>query len=120
MQKDLGNEDVTVQEFIFSYIVLEEKIRLKKINIKHHVDELNFRLAKFNERLNENTHEKLTSQGIAKDSSLNVTLLDGKDLGTSQSGQIDPFVVLELGSARQLSKSQFNTSEPIWNEDFSL
>ena len=68
----------------------------------------------------QNKKEKLNKNGIAESALLYVTVLEGKGLAPSSKETPDPFVVLSLDEHKQMSTYRPETSDPIWNEDFTL
>jgi len=52
---------------------------------------------------------------------LNVTVLEAKDLKPlNLMGRSDPFVVLSMDDKKEKSTFKTNTSDPVWNEEFSI
>lgn len=71
--------------------------------------------------MNENRGEIITSEGIAKGSTLYIKLLEAKDLKPMDyDGTSDPYVIFELGGKKLTSSYKEETTEPVWNEEYSF
>ena len=115
------NKQITIQEFIMSYIVLEEKLRLKKIKLQKLDDELKGMLTKYQKSMAENKGERLTSDGISDNATLFITLLEAKDLKPMDyTGTSDPYVTFNVDGKKATSSYKPETLDPIWNEDFTF
>ena len=91
------SQSITIQEFVMAYILLEEKIRLKKIKLQKLDDELRTTKEKFLKGMNENKGERLTSEGISENATIYITLLEARDLKPMDyTGTSDPYVILPL------------------------
>jgi len=110
---------INSQEFIFSYILLEERLRLKQIRLQKFFDELSSTKEKYNTAMLQNKNEKLNKHGIAETALLYVTVLEGKGL-ISNRQEPDPYVVLIIDGNKQMSTYRPESLDPIWNEDFTL
>jgi hypothetical protein len=109
------------QEFIAYYIVLEEKIRLKKIKLQKLDDDLRQAKEKFLKGMNEMKGERITAEGISEHAVFNVHLMEAKDLKPMDyNGASDPYVVLTIGDKQHTSSYKSATLEPVWNEDFNF
>jgi hypothetical protein len=114
-----SDEKLTIQEFIESYIKLEEKLRLKKIKITKLYEELISDEKKFSKGMIENKGERISSEGIADNATLTVSLYDAKDLKTmGYSGSSNPYVIFILDGKKETSNYKTDTLEPVWNENF--
>ena len=109
------------QEFVTTYIVLEEKIRFKQIRLQKALEELIQTREKYYKGMIENQNEKLNREGLAENAVLNVSVLEAKDLKPFDfTGKCDPFVQLALDDKKEKSTYKEDTIEPVWNEDFVL
>jgi Ca2+-binding EF-hand superfamily protein len=118
------NEDknITIQEFIFSYMLLEERLKLKKIKLEKTLEEVNKAAEKALTERNKFTKEELNKNGVATDANLNVILLEARELKPMDfNGKSDPYCVFSInGGQKQKSTYKPNQLDPIWNEEFNL
>jgi hypothetical protein len=110
------------QEFITSYMLLEEKLRLKNIKLQKVHDDLQITRDKFHRGMLENKEEKFNENGISTTAAISVTLLEAKNLKPMNlDGFSDPYVKLSVDNEKtEWSSFKLGTLNPIWNEDFSL
>jgi hypothetical protein len=66
------------QEFIQSYMLLEEKLRLKNIKLQKVHDDLKITRDKFHKGMLENKDERFNEHGISTNAAISVTLLEAK------------------------------------------
>ena len=101
---------ISVQEFILSYMVIEEKIRHKEMHLKQVIDEYS---------LLENKNEIANKEGVSNNAELMITVLNAENLPESYGMESKPYVVVKyLG--KELVSHYKQTINPIWNEDFNL
>ena len=115
------DEKITRDEFVFSYIKLEEKLNIKKKKLMLLHNDLKDSLIQYNERLKKSESQKLNVNGVCENASLSITLLKAKDLeafipGTSPS----TFVVFTLDGKKQQSNLVTSNTDPEYQEDFSF
>ena len=115
------NEKITRDEFVFSYIKLEEKLNIKKKKLMLLHNDLKDSLIQYNERLKKSESQKLNVNGVCENASLSITLLKAKDLeafipGTSP----NTFVVFTLDGKKQQSNLVSSNADPEYQEDFSF
>jgi Ca2+-binding EF-hand superfamily protein len=115
------DETITRDEFVFSYIKLEEKLNIKKKKLMLLHNDLKDSLIQYNERLKKSESQKLNVNGVCENASLSITLLKAKDLeafipGTSPS----TFVVFTLDGKKQQSNLVTSNANPEYQEDFSF
>ena len=109
------------QEFVTTYIVLEEKIRFKQIRLKKAFDEIGKTKEKYQKAMIENQNEKVNREGIADNAVLNITVLEAKELKPLDfGGNSDPYVQLILEGKKEKSTYKPGTLDPVWNEDFVM
>jgi hypothetical protein len=109
------------QEFILSYMVIEEKLRHKQIHLKQVIDEFILTKQKAEKFRQENMDEKLNDFGISKTAELHVSILEALNIKPmSFSGQISPYALLIFDGKEQSSLYKEDTNNPVWNEDFQL
>lgn len=102
-------------------MILEEKLRLKKIKLTKLDDDLRSAKEKYYKGMIDNKGEKTNIDEMADNSCLNVSLLEAKDLKPmNYKGTSDSYVILTLGNKKMTSAYRQGTLTPIWNEDFSF
>lgn len=102
-----------------SYIQLEESLRIKKIKYSKLQGELELQLNKEKKGIMDNNGEVFNHNGISKEASLNVVLLEARNLPSANfQGLADPFVILSLEEQKSKSAYKSNTLDPVWNENF--
>jgi len=102
-----------------SYIQLEESLRIKKIKYSKLQAEMELQMAKEKKGMLDNNGEVFNHNGISKESTLNIILLEAQNLPSSNfQGLSDPFVIFSLESQKSNSAYKSNTLDPVWNENF--
>jgi hypothetical protein len=102
-------------------MILEEKLRLKKIKLTKLDDDLRAARDKYYKGMMDNKGERTNKDDMADNACLNVSLLEAKDLRPmNYKGTSDSYVVLTLGNKKMTSAYRQGTLTPIWNEDFSF
>lgn len=120
---DLNHDKtITIQEFIFSYMLLEEKLKLKKLKLTKLVDELEDVKEKLEVRYKENENEEINKYGVSTIANLDITLLEARELKPMDfNGKSDPYCVMTLNDKqRVISSYKPNTLNPVWNEKYNL
>ena len=79
LDKDKDSE-ISIEEFIFAYIKLEEKLKLKRKKLLFILDDLKENLKQYKERLEKSKNEILNRDGICENASLSITLFEAKDI----------------------------------------
>ena len=74
------NNKVSINEFIYMYILLEEKIKLKKDSLNQVKNKLSRKLDNSQEKLKEFEAEEYYSQGISKQNDLSIKIIQVKNL----------------------------------------
>lgn len=104
-----------------AYMLLEERLRLKNIKLKKLEEDLLFTKDKYLKGMNDNREEKFNENGVSTTSTLNVQVLEAKDLKPMNlDGYCDSYVRLTLNNQKVLTSYKPATLNPIWNEEFSL
>jgi hypothetical protein len=104
-----------------NYIQLEESIKIKKIKYSKLQAELELQMNKEKKGVMDNNGEILNHNGISKEASLNLILLEARNLPSANfQGLSDPFVVLSLEGQKSKSAYKSNTLDPVWNENFNF
>lgn len=121
MDTDKDNK-ISIQEFVASYLYIEEKLKLKKIQLVHLSNEVKDSIKKLTSERNQHSNEKLNSNGIRDDAEVSITLMEARDLRPMDfNGKSDPYCVMTAGGYGKV-KSTYkpNTLNPVWNEDFKM
>jgi len=116
------DKEITIQEFIFSYMLLEERLKLKKIKLSKLLEEIEQSSEKTKYERNKNKDEELNNNGVSLESNLNLVLLEARDLKPMDfNGKSDPYCIMTVnGKQKQQSTYKPETLEPVWNEEFNL
>lgn len=115
------NKKISIKEFIMSYMILEEKIRLKKIKLTKLQEEINTMKDKYHTEREKNRNETLNQHGVSEEACLNVTIIEARDLKPMDfNGKSDPYCVLKFDGQQQTTAYKPNTLNPYWGEEFSL
>ena len=116
MDKNKDNE-LRLEEFIESYIFLEEKIKTKKIKVEKMIEDIDLDLEKYKKNLSKHQNEVPTGNGLTNESTLYVTVFEAKDL-VGVLGSCDPFVSLTFEDQKEKTQLRRGTLKPAWNEEF--
>jgi len=120
---DLNHDNnITIQEFIISYMLIEERLKLKKIKLTKTLKEIELYAEKSLKDRDKHKSEQLNEHGVASDATLNLVLLEARELKPMDfNGKSDPYCVFTLnGQQKQKSTYKPNTLDPVWNEQFNL
>ena len=118
MDKNKDNE-LRLEEFIESYIFLEEKIKTKKIKVEKMIEDIDLDLEKYKKNLSKHQNEVPICNGLTNESTLYVTVFEAKDLvPTGVLGSCDPFVSLTFKDQKEKTQLRRGTLKPAWNEEF--
>ncbi len=116
MDQDQGST-ISVQEFILSYMVIEEKLRHKQIHLKQVIDEYLVNKKKYEQKLSENKDEELNAFGVSKAAELTIAILDCISLKTTSfSGNLTPYVLVMFDQKEQSTHVVEESFNPVWNE----
>lgn len=74
------NQKITLDEFVYIYILLEEKLKLKKEEISRLKKNLMAKLEEFQDKLNNYENEEFYPQGISKQNRIEVKIIQITDL----------------------------------------
>ena len=109
------------QEFILSYMVIEEKLRHKQMHLKQVIDEYTYLKEKYNKGLNENKEEIVNEYGVSINAEVTLSVIDCINLwGESPIGRIDPYVIGRLETSELKTHYQEDSNNPVFNEDLIL
>ena len=74
------NQKITLDEFVYIYILLEEKLKLKKEEISRLKKNLMAKLEEFQDKLNNYENEEFYPQGISKQNRIEIKIIQITDL----------------------------------------
>ena len=115
------NEELTVDEFIQSYLMLEEKIKINNTKYEKAQDELTEEISRNRDSLEKMEEEYELNNGLTNKSKLYVTVIEAKDLlNDSLISDCSPSVSLSFQDDIQETKIKNNTSNPAWYENFNF
>ena len=120
LDKDKDSE-ISIEEFIFAYIKLEEKLKLKRKKLLFILDDLKENLKQYKERLEKSKNEILNRDGICENASLSITLFEAIDI-IPKKKIVSPntFVVFSVEGKKQKSNIIENSLNPQFFEDFTF
>ena len=120
LDKDKDSQ-ISIEEFIFSYIKLEEKLKLKKKKLQNILDDLKENLKQYLERLEKSKNEILNRDGICENASLSITVFEAKDIiPKTNLSSPNTFVVFSVEGKKQKSNIIENSLNPQYFEDFTF
>ena len=112
---------MTLDEFLFSYMELEQKLKLKIRRLILLNNELQDSLKDYKEKLEEQKDEKTNTNGVCENASLSITLYEARDLsGFNMNTTPNAFVEFCLEGSKQQSSIVGDSPDPIFNEDFTF
>ena len=115
------NEEITVDDFVQSYLLLEEKIKINNTKYEKAQDELTEEISRNKESMQKMEDEVEQNDGLTNKSKLYVTVIEAKDLiNDSLISDCNPYVSLTFQDDTQETKIKNNTSNPAWYENFSF
>jgi len=115
------NEEITVDEFVQSYLLLEEKIKINNTKYEKAQDELTEEISRNREGLQKKEDEILLDNGLTDKSKLFVTVVEAKDLiSDSLISDCSPSVSLSFQDDIQETNIKNNTINPKWYESFKF
>lgn len=110
------NKEITVQEFILSYMVIEEKLRHKQMHLKQIIDEYTLLREKYEKGIKENQNEELNAFGVSTQAEVQFTIIEAQEL-CGGDGSPNPYVVVTLDNQENVTLLKEDTTDPIFNED---
>ena len=115
------NEEITVDEFVQSYLLLEEKIKINNTKYEKAQDELTEEISRNREGLQKMEDEIVLDNGLTDKSKLFVTVIEAKDLiSDSLISDSSPSVTLSFQDDIQETNIKKNTTNPTWYESFKF
>ena len=110
---------MSVDDFIQSYLLLEEKIKINNVKYEKAQDELTEEISKNRESLEKMEDEMDLNNGLTNKSKLFITVIEAQDLlSDSLIGDCNPSVTLSFQDDIQETKIKNNTTSPTWYENF--
>lgn len=114
------NEEIIVDDFINSYLLLEEKIKKNHTKYEKAQDELKEEISRNQEGLN-NMKDEIVKGDITDQSKLFVTVIEANDLlCDSFISESSPSVTLSFQNEVKETKIKKNTTNPEWYESFKF
>ena len=115
------SQPLTIEEFVESYVLYEEQLKIKIKKIEKYLDHLTNQKKSFEEMKAqaENSEEDL-GNGLTNKSNLYITIFEAKDLNAGGiTFECNPYVQISFqGNVQQTSiKKDYN---PIWDENFKF
>lgn len=119
---DLNNDEtVSIKEFVFNYLLLEEKLKLKRLKLEKLIEEIEDNTTKIIQKRDQHKNEELNENGVAFDANLNILLLEARELKPlDYDGTSDPYCIFTMNGQEAKSSYKESTLNPIWNEEFDL
>ena len=115
------DEQMTVDEFVQSYIFLEEKLKIKNIKLEKILDELSEEINRDKEALSKAEDEIELENGLTNKSNLYLSVIEAQNLVTeSLIGECNPYCVISFQGEKQETLIKKNTNSPAWNENFKF
>jgi len=112
---------VSINEFIYMYILLEEKIKLKKDSLNQVKNKLSRKLDNSQEKLKEFEAEEFYSQGISKQNDLSIKIIQIKNLQGIHKCKIILYLMNKNGEILEEKETQSKYGvNPIFDEIFSF
>ena len=121
--KKSPNEEITVNEFIENYILLEEKLKLDNKKYEKVLDELTQCIMKNQESIKNASDEIELSDGLTNKSSLYITVIEAKDLifqNLNLIGNSKISVLLKFQNEEQETNTVTASTNPTWCENFKF
>ena len=115
-------EELTVGEFVDSYVFFCEKLKIKNVKIEKKLDELNEQITRDKTGLSRYEDEKDKPNGLTNESSIYITIIEGQNLQSPSlfSSSCDSFVSLQFENQQLQTKLKNGTNNPAWNENFKF
>ena len=115
-------EELTVGEFVDSYVFFCEKLKIKNVKIEKKLDELNEQITRDKTGLSRYEDEKDKPNGLTNESSIYITIIEGQNLQSPSlfSSSCDSFVSLQFENQQLQTKLKNSTNNPAWNENFKF
>ena len=114
------NQPLTVEEFIESYVLYEEQLKIKIKKIEKYIDDLSYNKKELENMKKQAEHnEQDLGNGLTNKSYLYITIIEAKDLDTKAlTGEINPFVKITFQGTEEKTTVKNNTDNPVYKEVF--
>ena len=113
------NEEIIVDDFVQSYLLIEEKIKINNTKYEKAQDELTEEISRNKESLLKMDDELELNDGLTNKSKLYITVIEARDLLSDNIiSDCNPSVTLTFQEDIQETKTKNNTSNPTWYENF--
>ena len=115
------SQPLTVEEFVESYVIYEEQLKIKIKKVEKYLDHLTNKKKSFEEMKTqaENSEQEI-GNGLTNKSNLYITVFEGKDLnGGGIISECNLYVQITFqGNVQKTSMK--NDCNPDWNENFKF
>ena len=113
------NEEIVVDDFVQSYLLLEEKVKINNTKYEKAQDELTEEISRNKESLLKMEDEFELDNGLTNKSKLYITVIEARELVSDNLiSDCNPSVTLSFQDDIQETKTKNNTSTPAWYENF--
>ena len=119
------NQKISLNEFVYIYILLEEKLKMKKESLAEVKDSLSSKLKSYQNKIKQYENEEFNSNGISKESEIIVHMIELTNLKTlimSPQCKVVFNLMNKNGEIINEKETQLisGTSNPKYNEKFSF
>ena len=119
------NSKITINEFVYMYILLEERLKLKRDILTEARDNLLVKLEKYKNKKQILIDDTYNINGVSDDNELRIKVLEATGLKSSQ-GAVNTQVILSLidkfGNtiSQQEGRHHYGEANPKFNENFNF
>jgi hypothetical protein len=115
------SQPLTIEEFVESYVLYEEQLKIKIKKIEKYLDHLTNQKKSFEEmKTQAENSEQDIGNGLTNKSNLYITIFEAKDLNAgSITFECNPFVQITFQNNIQRTSIK-KDSNPIWDENFKF
>ena len=119
------NKRISLNEFIYIYLLLEEKLKMKKTSLAEVKSSLTSKLESYQKKLNDNSNEVLNQNGISNESEITVhiiELINLKGFLLAPKCKVILYLMNKSGNIIEEKETKMisGTSNPQFNERFSF
>ena len=119
-ERNLGNK-ISLNDFVSNYILLEEKLKLKKEDLYRVINKQKKKIEKYKDKLKEFEREEYFSQGISKQNELSIHIIQIENLQGIHQCKLILYLMNKAGEILDEKETQTKTgSNPTFNEIFSF
>ena len=118
---DLNNEDVSIQDFVTAYLLIQEKLNLKRIKNEKAIESCENTKTSILKEIENHKNEKLNKNGVSDKSSFKIKIVSAS-LNSEYFGfQLSSYAYLGIENNKEYNTNlKENTNDPIWNETFEF